>query len=45
MDGIMRASEGTLSVKREICIPVVEMPAAYSPHPQAGIAMRDKPSD
>jgi len=45
MDRIMRASEGALSVKREICIPVVEMPAAYSPHPQAGIAMRDKPSD
>jgi hypothetical protein len=45
MDRIMRASKGTLSVKREICIPVVEMPAAYSPHPQAGIAMRDKPSD
>ena len=45
MDGIMRASEDTLSVKREICIPVVEMPVTYSPHPQAGIAMRDKPLD
>ena len=45
MDRIMRASEDTLSVKREICIPVVDMPTAYSPHLQTGIAMRDKPSD
>jgi len=45
MDQIMQASETELGVKREICVPVVEMPTVY-PFPQrARAAMRDKPSE
>ncbi len=45
MDQIMQASETTLSPKREICVPVIEMSTVY-PLPQgAGAAMRDDNSD
>ena len=45
MDEIMRASESELGTKREICIPVVEMPTKYPPLRQAGAAIHDKSSD
>lgn len=44
MDRIMRASE-TTAARREICVPVFEMPAVY-PTPRAtGAVVRDKPSE
>ncbi|MDY7080086.1 MAG: type II toxin-antitoxin system MqsA family antitoxin [Chloroflexota bacterium] len=45
MDRIMRASESEFPVKREICVPVVEMPLTYSIPQQAGPTIRDKPSE
>lgn len=44
MDRIMRASETEIGLKREICIPVVEMPTVYPFAQQAGASVRDKPS-
>jgi len=45
MDRIMRVSETELGVKREIRVPVIEMPAIY-PFPQrAGATLHDKLSE
>ena len=45
MDQIMQASETKLGAKREICIPVVDMPSTYpSPH-QAGVVVHDDTND
>lgn len=45
MDKIMRTSESQLGIKREICVPVIEMPAVYPSPQQTHVAVRDKPSD
>jgi YgiT-type zinc finger domain-containing protein len=45
MDQIMRASETELGVKREICIPVIEMPTVYPFPQQAGAPVRDKSTE
>ena len=42
MDRIMRASESELQAKREICVPVIEMPLAYSTPQQTGLTIQDK---
>lgn len=45
MDQIMRASETELGVKREIRVPVVEMPVTYPLPQRARTAVRDKSSE
>jgi hypothetical protein len=45
MDQIMKASETELGARREICIPVIEMPTVYSSPQQAGAAVHDEPAD
>ena len=45
MDRIMRASESELQVKREICVPVIEMPLVYANPQQTGLIIQDKPSE
>jgi len=45
MDRIMRASESELKIKHEICVPVIEMPLAYSVPQQAGLTIQDKPPE
>ena len=45
MDRIMQANEKELRAKREICVPVVEMPFGYSAPQQAGLTIHDESSD
>ncbi|HUX77210.1 MAG TPA: type II toxin-antitoxin system MqsA family antitoxin [Anaerolineae bacterium] len=45
MDQIMKASETELGAKREICVPVIEMPALYPSPQQVGAAVHDEPAD
>lgn len=45
MDQIMRASETELGAKREICVPVIEMPPIYPLPQRAGATLHDKSSE
>ena len=45
MDQIMRTSESELGAKREICIPVVEMPTTYPSPGLAGAAVHEEPPE